>query len=286
MGSRRSENIVLSQEERLLISRATELSERPSDTAVASSFLSPREQRLVFEALEKKGCAGSAFFWGGYVGAVRRKAVFLPPWILDGENCREALFSEEREKHFLSLLEGFGMPSLLDELIFPLKLSGSGYETLSHRDWLGALMALGLKRSVMGDIVCEKTCATVFFEDVAANYVLLEMKNAGKDRIRCERTSVGSDFQAAQNFEHISTTVASPRLDGIIKALLKTSREQAAELVSKGSCEINYFEECEPDTPVCAGDILSVRGFGKYIIDKAEDETRKGRIRVLARKYL
>lgn len=286
MGSRKSENIVLSQEERLLVSRATELSERPSDTAVASSFLTPREQRLVFEALEKAGRAEGAFFWGGYVGAVRRKAVFLPQWILDGEICRHPLFSEERERFFLSLLEGFGLHSLIDDLIFPLKLSGSGYAQLSHRDWLGSLMALGIKRNVMGDIITSDACATVFFENVAANYVLLEMKSAGRDRIRCERCAADADFCAVQKFEHISTTVASPRLDGVLKALLKISRVQAAELVSKGSCEINYFEECEPDTPVLAGDILSVRGFGKYIIDKAEDETRKGRIRVLARKYL
>ena len=89
------------EEERLLISRATELSRRSKDSAVALSFLTPREQRLVFEEMERTGNAKRLFLWGGYLGAERRMAVFLPEWLTDTVTVKGGVFSKEREELFL-----------------------------------------------------------------------------------------------------------------------------------------------------------------------------------------
>ena len=143
-------------EERLLISRATELSERCEKNAVALSFLTPREQRLVFSAMEREGCADRVFFWGGYFGAERRKAIFLPSW-LDFGRCRCPLYSKEREEHFVTSLSEMGMESILSDYIGTVKLSGSGYAKLSHRDFLGALMALGLQYGDENNRQCDRS---------------------------------------------------------------------------------------------------------------------------------
>ena len=273
-------------EERLLLSRATELSRRGEDTAVALSFLTPREQRLVFEEMERQKSAGRVFFWGGCIGAERRIAVFLPLWLFNGEFCKSSLFSAEREEFFLGILSDMGMTEILDEFISPIKLKGTKYATLSHRDYLGSLMALGIKRSVIGDICVEESGAVVFCETRTCEYVADELKSAGRDKITCERIPTDLSYRPTRQFENITSTVASPRLDGVVRALCSLSRDDAAELVTRGNCEINFFTVKEPDRRLSAGDILTVRGFGKFIIDRAEDVTRRGRIRLEARKYV
>ena len=272
-------------EERLLISRATELSERSEKNAVALSFLTPREQKLVLTEMERIGVANRVLFWGGYYGAERRKAIFLPSW-LGISRSTYPIYSKEREEHFVKALSEMGMESILSDYTGAVRLSGSGYNKLSHRDFLGALMGLGLKRSVVGDICVFDYGAVAFCDDKTCDFIAEELRNAGRDSIKCERISVDLGFSADRKFQEICTTVASPRVDGVVRALCNISRDDALQLVLQGSVEVNYFIEKEPDRTVREGDIISVRGSGKYIIDGASDVTRRQRIRLIARKYV
>lgn len=279
-------DLLCTDEERLLISRAAEYCIRGENSAVALSFLTPREQRLIYESTVRAGNGDRLFFWGGCVGAERRRAVFLPSWLSADGPCSSALYSEEREEFFLELLYENGMTDILCEFVRPLKLIGSGYATLSHRDYLGALMALGLKRSVVGDICIEGNSAVVFCEEKTCDFIAAELRKAGRDTLKCEKMQTDLDFHPVRNFREISTTVASPRIDGVVRALCNVSREEAARLVTQGVVEVNYFVQKETDRTVSAGDIISVRGYGKFIIDQADGVTRRARIRLLARKYV
>ncbi len=271
----------LTDEERLLISRAAEISARCDYQAVASCFLTPREQRILTEA----GVAQGGYFFGGAKGLTRRKLIFLPEW-MDAEKSSGSIFSSDGEQKLINALEGYGNLDILKEFFVPVHLSSSGYEQLSHRDWLGSLMALGIKRETLGDICFYDGEAYVFAKPKAAAYIELELKRAGRDKVSARICSLPESFENEIAYEQLSTTVASPRLDGIIRALCNISREDAANLAESGMAEINYFTETEPDTTVRGGDILSVRGYGKFIIDSADEMTKKGRIRLSARKFL
>ncbi|MBR6676839.1 MAG: hypothetical protein IKL24_05870 [Clostridia bacterium] len=274
-------------EERLLISRAAELSARTEDSAAALSFLTPREQALIYAELERRGVAHRLFFWGGFVGAQRRKAVFLPAW-LEGDYPRGiSVFSEERERYFIDLLTFSGMESLLTDFLCAVKLCPGGFrDAPNHRDYLGSLMALGLKRSVIGDICICDGYAVVFCEETAATLITAELRSAGRESLKSEMFPVDRDFAPVVRFEEICTTVASLRLDGVVRALCNVSRDEAAQLVSKGMVDVNYFTKKETDLQIKGGDIISVRGFGKFIIDGDGGETRRQRLRLLARKYV
>lgn len=276
--------LLCTDEERLLISRATELSRRDENSAVALSFLTLREQRLVYDALKMSGAVHRLFFWGGYFGAERRKALFLPEWLIT-EPCSYPLFSEEREKYFVSLLSDMGMLSLADEYLNCVKIRTSGYVKLSHRDFLGSLMGLGFKRSVIGDICMVDDGALVFCEPTAADYVACELRKAGRETVKCEKIFAEPDFRPVRSFTDIRTTVASPRLDGVVRGLCNLSRDDALSLVEGGAVEINYYTEKKPDRTVLAGDVISVKGQGKYIVDSADTKTVRGRLRLIARKY-
>ncbi len=272
---------VLTDEERLLISRAAELSARCDYSAVASCFLTPREQRIVFSS----GEAVRGFFFGGAVGATRRKLVFLPSWI-EYEAKNLGVFSVEKEEQLVEILKGYGCEDILSEFYVPVHLKCSGYEKLSHRDWLGSLMALGIKRETIGDICCFEGETYVFAEPRAAAYIESELKRAGRDKVSAEICTLPDGFKIELEFENISTTIASARIDGVVRALCNVSRDEAAEMVSSGLVELNYFTESEVDAKISGGDIMSVRGYGKYFIDSADEQTKKGRFRLLARKLV
>ena len=271
----------LTDEERLLISRAAELSARCDYSAVASCFLSPREQRILFES----GAAVGGFFYGGAVGATRRKLIFLPSWIEHEKSC-SGVFSSEKENQLKDLLASYGCEDILSEFYVPVHLQCSRYEKLSHRDWLGSLMALGIKRETLGDICFFEGEAYVFAEPKAAAYIENELNRAGRDKVSAKVCSLPDSFEIQLEYKNVSTTVASPRIDGVVRALCNMSRDDAASLVVSGMVELNYFTETEVDAKVSGGDIISVRGHGKYIVDSADEQTKKGRVRIVARKFV
>lgn len=305
----------ISEEERLLIARGAELSARTEHSAVASSFLSPREQRLLFESALTQKRADQIYFWGGCRGATRRMAVYLPAWVLsfsseDPSFSPNQLFSREREEYLLQLLSMAGLEDmcedvssdfydtlpekleaaeefgLLSEFVHPLLLEGSGFRTLSHRDWMGSLLSLGIKREVLGDIVIwDDFHAVVFCQAKAAAYLISELKKAGRDTVHAAPCRLPTGFVPRQQYIPVRGTVASPRADGVVRTLCNVSREDAAELIQRGMVEINYDPVTETDARVEPGDILSVRGYGKFRIDEIGRSTGHGRIHLTARKY-
>lgn len=305
------QNTPLSEEERLLLARSAELAARAEHTALSSPFLTPRQQRLLFESAQAHRRQERLFFWGGYPGASRRLAIFLPEWVTAmGDlppqiRAHDLLFSEERETAFLSLLTDAGLETpptnapdvpapveapeetgLLSEHVCPLLLSGSTFHSLSHRDWLGALMALGIKRELLGDIAVEgDSRAVVFCQPKGAQYLIAELSRAGRDAVHASFCRLPAGFAPKQEYEEVRTTVASPRLDGVVRALCNISREDAAALIERGYVEQNYDAALRTDGGVAPGDVLSVRGYGKFRIDSVEEPTRRGRLHLAAKKY-
>ncbi len=305
----------ITEEERLLIARGAELSARAEHSAVASSFLSPRQQRILFESALREKRAGQIFFWGGCLGAARRMAVYLPSWILSFAEdplpvSPPQLFTQERETYYLDLLTAAGMEEaadncvgnpyemlpeklekiceegLLSRFVHPLLLKGSGFRALSHRDWLGSLMSLGIKREILGDIVVwDDFHAVLFCQTKGAAYLISELKKAGRDAVRAVPCRLPAGFVPRQQYVSIRGTVASPRADGVVRALCNVSREDAAALIQRGMVEINYDPIEEADRRIEPGDILSVRGYGKFKIDEVGQPTGRGRLHLTARKY-
>lgn len=303
------------EEERLLIARGAELSARAEHSAVASSFLSPRQQRILFESALREKRAGQIFFWGGCLGAARRMAIYLPAWILSFAEeslptSPAQLFTQEREMYYLNLLSATGMEEaadlcgddpyemlpeklekiceegLLSSFVHPLLLEGSGFRALSHRDWLGALMSLGIKREILGDIVVwDDFHAVLFCQTKGVAYLISELKKAGRDAVCAVPCRLPRGFVPRQQYVPILGTVASPRADGVVRVLCNISRDDAAALIQRGMVEINYDPIEEADRRIEPGDILSVRGYGKFKIDEIGQPTSRGRLHLTARKY-
>lgn len=269
---------------RRLMSRAAELCRQSAYETVFSDFLTPREQRLFYAAAEGERAASRLFFWGGALGAERRAAVLLPEW-LDTEAPPEDAFDSARESFLFRLAETEAVD--LAPAASPVSLAADPYASLTHRDWLGALLALGIERRVLGDIaVLDPTHAVAFVSPRMAPFVQENLRRAGSGTVTVSLEPLPAGFEIPRSFTRVEASVASPRLDGVVRALTGLSRADAADLVRDESVELNYFPETNTDAPVEDGDVLSIRGFGKYIIDSASGVTRRGRNRLTARKYV
>lgn len=210
---------------------------------------------------------------------------------------RYAIFGgyEEAERTMILLLPDYMESSYVnwDEYIVPLAILTSGYIGLSHRSFLGALTALGIDRSAMGDILLLPFGAVVFVTPSIADFLLsapspLERVGADKVSVQDERgcPSLREAIAAYRRaFEPFTDVVASTRLDCAVSAFARVSREKAKGLIESGQVFHNYKVACRPDAAFVAGDVISVRGVGKFRIESFR-VTQKERIRIEAKRYV
>lgn len=275
------------------ISRALEAAETAEYAPAWTDFLTPRERILVHDAMVRQGYASSLFWYGGYRGAERAAAVFLPDWFLTKEPPAvragfAGAFDEAREAYFAALLTE-AEPDLMEQLpIAAVEIVGSGYATLTHRDFMGALLSLGIEREVMGDIVlpeAEAPRAVAFLQKRIAPYIVGNLTKIGRDSVQVTERVTDPTLCLTRRYRSVPVVVASPRIDAIVRTLAAVSREDAVELLRSGMVERNYLPALESDIQLVPGDILSIRTVGKFCLTDSVSETRRGRIRLIFDKY-
>lgn len=232
-----------------------------------SPFLTEAECARSEAYLGRRGV--SFFSFGGYSEAERKRLYILPDYI-----------------------EGDGIEALLDygysSQIKTLLIRGSGYAKLSHRDFLGSLLSLGIERAVLGDIVIldDGQSAVTFCDERIAPFICSSLERVGGDKVRVSETEIDESELPKRSFAPMNVPISSTRLDCIVAALCDLSRERASELIIGGFVDLNFETEEKPDKKVTPPGVMSVRGFGKYRLVSADTRTKKGKYRLEAQKYL
>ena len=178
--------------------------------------------------------------------------------------------------------------SLPDEDDFPMKCLTFTYrkeDKLTHRDFLGSFMGQRLKREVIGDIIVSEGETQTFVTEVAAKAILDSVTKIGRVGVKIT-DDVDFRLDAEQKYKEISGTVASLRLDCIVSLAANLSREKAAALIRSDKVEINHFPAASVSQELNEGDVLSIRGSGRYILSGIDGLTKKGRIHINLRKYI
>ena len=165
---------------------------------------------------------------------------------------------------------------------------GSGYYELDHRSFLGAVLALGLSRDTVGDIIVRDGHEAIIITVRAAAELLLSqppvLTYVGRDKVCVSETVLPPDYEPEKRFTELSITVASPRLDAVVSELARLSRDKAKAAVIGGVVAVSGRVEQRPDREVVQGDVLSVRGHGKFVIGES-GTTLRGRVRLAVKKY-
>ena len=214
------------------------------------SFMSERKRALAEKHLDSLRFSGRRFF-GGYEGAER---TVLGLW-----------FYEE--------------PSDSDFPGAALEITFRTADKLTHRDFLGALMSLGIERETVGDILVEDGRCVVFVKSEIWDYITSQLFKIGNAGVRIKEASPGS-VPEGRGTEELTCVVASLRLDAVVAALTGLSREKTKSLILSGNVSHNHLPCDNVSKAVGKGDSLSIRGKGKYQIDGVLGKTKKHRIRL------
>lgn len=221
-----------------------------------SYFLNERQAELA-QSVAAAGWAVSFFLWGGYDGASRVMLCVYP----------EYMQPEKEDFPFVCLNVKFRKA-----------------DELSHRDFLGSLMALGIKRETLGDIIVAEGKASFFVKSDMEQYIRSQIKKIG--RVGVVFCDEAVDFAAvSQSFEERECVVSSLRIDSVVGAALKTSRTKAQQIIVSGLAARNFDITYNTDCKVCSGDKISVRGYGKFIVQFDGSVSKKGKYRILLKKF-
>lgn len=245
----------LNEEDRLAVRHILDIADRSEKSfrPLYSNFLDDRQLAICEAALKSKRRV-SFLTLGGYPQAERRVIAFG----VDDES--------EAFPPFCAIV--FNHPE------------NSG---LTHRDFLGSLMALGIKRELLGDILVGKRRTAVFVCDAAAPLVR-GMTKIGNCGVKITEDFSESDIPVPE-FDEIRSTVASLRLDSIVATGFRLSRDKAAELIKSKGVAHNRVLTFSPSDKVSEGDTFSVRGLGKFILYEVGDRSKKDRIFVTIKKF-
>ena len=225
-----------------------------------TGFLSPGEQDVFWQSRSKLGDIAYTFF-GGIEGAERQMLRF---------GSEESLGYEE-EFPLCCIEMRPAAPKFADKL--------------THRDFLGALMNLGIERTTLGDIFLADNTGYVFCHSKVADYILSGIDKVRHTTVKCKLLEeVPQVLWPTLKKEQI--IVSSLRLDGIVSKLFHLSRSQSLILFREkkvfvnGRCMENNSGSCKE------GDVISVRGYGKFVYAGQIHETKKGNISIAIERYV
>ena len=158
-------------------------------------------------------------------------------------------------------------------------------ESLSHRDYLGALMNLGIKREMLGDITIKGKDAYVYCVSHIADFITDNLSTIKHTHIQCSIVDT-SNIDCSPVLEDIEVLSASKRIDAAVASLTKLSRSQAVELFRARKIFINSRQMENNSYQLKINDVLVIRGTGKFIYQGCGKETKKGRVYLSFKKYV
>lgn len=248
-------------DDKLLIAKAYDKKDIATQRycVTATAFLNEREQDVLLRSGFGDEATQSSFV-GGYGEAERRMLVFVP--------------------EYLELNEA--------DLIGVVRCTYYKEYELTHRDFLGALMGLGIERETVGDIIVDKNehKAYVILKRDMIRFVLSELLSAGRAALKVEEIPLSELESVKPEIVTVTDTVASPRLDAIVSSGFSVSRENACAMIKGGKVYLNRILTVAPDKTVSDEAVISAQGFGKFKVYLTGAVSKKGRIFIKICKYV
>lgn len=222
-------------------------------TQKLSDFLDPREQTIMQSIIGQDGDCRVAFF-GGKNSCERKRAYLYPYFVpVTNEDFQITLYEIEYPDKFISL---------------------------SHPEVLGSLMGLGLRRGKFGDILVKDKRIQFFTSKEIAEYVQLHFHSVGRTTITVIKRPIEEAIDTSDEMILQETTISSLRVDTVLSAVSKLSRQKAKMFIQQGYLKVNWELIEDPSYLLEEGDVLSARGMGRIVIKRIGDKTKKDKWRI------
>lgn len=250
-------------EDKLLLSRVYDAAEKceRSCKEVHTDFLDPNQQKIVEISLKAVKSINYSFE-GGYQGA-ERKVLLLRPDFMFSENGYD-------ENNFMELL----------------RITPKGNELLTHRDYLGSIMALGIKREKIGDIlVRDKNCDLIVLKEIS-QFIIYNLDKVSNTRVKIDLFDFSLIEESKSDSKEVKTTVASLRLDSVAGSGFGLSRSKMVEFIKAGKVHLNWQETNDPSKVVNKGDVITIRGRGRVVFEEITGKSKKDRFGIILKKLI
>ncbi|MBO4897381.1 MAG: RNA-binding protein [Clostridia bacterium] len=220
----------------------------------ATGFLDMQKQLHIHE-IKNKFRTGFVL-WGGFPEAERKILLFLPDYDIEKEDYLRVI----RAAH-------------------------GGGKTLSHRDYLGSVLNLGIKRDLVGDILVSENSADIIIKPEIEDFLYTNLSKAARQNLSLEALPITDIKEPETETKEIKFSVSSLRLDSVLASVFNLSRTKAAEAVSAQCAYVNDVLCLKPDKSISGGDKITLRRKGRVIISEIGGESRKGKTFVTAKVY-
>lgn len=249
-------------EERPFIDQVSDWMERVrrSHADRRTDFLDPRQQYIV-QSLVNRYADLQVRFDGGYEQAERKRAWIAPDYKMP----------EEAE---------------FDIAVLAITSSDKRLASLEHGDYMGSILGLGLKRDKIGDIhVLEQGCHCLAASETI-DYLNVHLRQVHRVNVWTDVLPLSQLQVSSVELEEMSFTVASLRLDAVISDATRQGRNKVIDPIRAGQCRVNWKVETDPSVLLQEGDLISLKGYGRYKVLEIGGQSRKDRTHVVIGKYI
>lgn len=196
---------------------------------------------------------------------------------------KECGLNNDCEKNMIAIY-----PSEFEDILdFPVVFfkikNRSKFKKLAHKDYLGSILGIGIKREVIGDLIVENDCCYGVASEESYKIIEEKLQIVGRNPVVLSK--ITKDEVPQGKYEEIYTTVTSLRLDNIVPSLINLSRSKALEFIENGSVSVNYSLEKDKSRILKTEDIITISRKGKYILVNQEGENKKGKLRIYIKKF-
>ena len=253
------------QEQRLLAAKILDKLEftKTKNKIQYTDFLNLSEQEMAMKLLKRQDC-NNFYFFGGKDNLERKILVIYP------EKLTEEM-SRKNDSKIISIIR--------------IKLPDEGQ--YDHRKYLGSCIKVGIEREKIGDILVERTGADIIVKCEVVGFLLQNL--SALTRFKSAEIS-NEDISELKSVEaskvEITSNVISLRLDNMVGVLARTSRSKAQEIMKQERVFLNHQVETKPSKEVKVGDIITIRGKGRFEFKEIAGNTKKGRFIVKIDKYV
>lgn len=229
----------------------------------STGFLDLHSQSLAKKAI--RGASVNAFFYGGYEDAERCMLICAPGDL--APTLEDALMMDD----FLRVVH--------------IEVKEGGRK-LTHRDFLGSVLGLGLDRSVVGDILVRENGADMIIKPEIADFILAEYTSVGRSYAMLSLGDISELKVPERRVQLVRDTIPSMRLDNVVSTAFKVSRSDAVRAIKSGLVFVDHVETDKIDKKIDEGSVVILRGKGKAYFKAIGGESKKGRIWVEFERYI
>lgn len=201
-------------------------------------------------------------FFGGFENAERKMLI---------------LYSEEMFEYIKDKMDVYNQIMSCIKIELP-KGQEEKYE---HKTYLGALIKLGLKREMIGDIIVKENGAEILIAKEIEKFLLSNLNLLTRfQKAKISTIKIEEVTNAVPKTKKVKINVSSMRLDSIVSELAHTSREKAQGIIDEERVFVNFKEELSYSKKIEEENYISIRGKGRFKITEIIGQTKSGRLNI------